>query len=266
MTNCLTYSRASATQILMGLLILCSLGFSSLRAQTTIGAGGGYMRLASDVDSDFKGWNYGKISWYKPIKYNNTIELEFGAGSAYGFDPQRKLHGAFRGPLVEDDYKDYAVVGGLYLSYKTFISYLLVKNHFEPFVYFSRSNSSFLKGLSIHIAGGAYYHKTQLNLYDEQGAIYNFSTGTISADRIKFSLDNEYETTFSQDNLNIKPLVGIGLSARLFHSWNCDVHFSYSFLNSFSDYLDGQMYHRINEKTNNNDWIQLMGINVKYKF
>jgi len=258
--------KARGKYIFTGLILFCALGFSAVHAQTTLGVGGGYMRLDSDVDSDFKGWNYGKLSWFKPLKFGNTLELELGGGNAFGFDPQRKLHGAFRGPLVEEDYKDYAVVGGLYLSYKTFISYLLVKNHFEPFEYFGRSNSSFLKGLSIHFAAGAYYHKTKLNLYDQEGQVYNFSSGTIPVDRIKFTLDNDFETTFSQDNLNIKPLLGTGLSVRLFHAWNFDVHFNYTFLFTFSDYLDGQTYRTINEKTKNNDMIQLIGLNFKYKF
>ena len=192
--------------------------------------------------------------------------MELGAGNAYGFNPQIKVHGAFRGSLVEENYKDYASAGGLWLSHKTFISYLLVKNHFAPFEFFGPSKSSFLNGLSIHIAAGGYYHKTRLNLYDQNGSIYNFSSNNLPIGRIRATLDNDYETIFSQDNENIKSAVGTGISMRLFKSWNLETLFSYSFLIPFTDYLDGLMYRTSFDKSNNLDINHLYGINLLYKF
>lgn len=236
------------------------LSFVSAEAQSSVGLGTGIFGMKADVDAKIVGANLGSIQWRYHLTKSTFVKAEFVHAIAIGEDDEISRNPEFGlgGRLIEPDYQAYAESPGLLSNYKTRFNLLSVSLSISPFLQNLEDEYISLKYLSIHFGVAMSYHKTQLNLTDENGAIY---TGTE-----KYFYDDTFETVFSIENQNYTTILNFGMETKFPFALGTELFISAEVFPQFSDYLDGVMYRTKDRPTRSNDLPYYAGVGILYKF
>ena len=235
------------------------LSFTSLKAQSSLGLGTGIFGMKADVDSKIVGANLGSIQWRYHLTKSTFIKAEFVHAIARGEDDEISRNPEFGlgGRLIEPDYQAYAESVGLFSNYRTRFDLLAVNISISPFLNSLEDEYLSLKYLSIHFGVAMSYHKTMLNLLDENDAIYSSEN--------RYLYDDTFETVFSIENQNYTTMLNFGMETKFPFALGTELFVSAEVFPQFSDYLDGIMYRIRDRPSRSNDLPYYAGVGILYK-
>jgi len=235
------------------------LSFVPVEAQSSLGLGTGIFGMKADVASKIVGANLGAIQWRYHLTKSTFVKTEFVHAIARGQDDELSRNPEFGlgGRLIEPDYQAYAESPGLLSNYKTRFNMLSLSLSISPFLESLEDEYVSLKYLSIHFGVAMSYHKTSLNLLDENGAIYTGSD--------QYLYDDTFESVFSIENQNYSMMLNFGMETKFPFALGTELFISAEVFPQFSDYLDGIMYRTKDRATRSNDLPYYAGVGILYK-
>lgn len=264
-------------------LLIILLGISTLSfGQNEFGIGTGFVRVLGEVED--LGIKLNKLHTEYKYKVHENAWLHFGLELARteGLDVNRSHHPSVirSGNLREIDYQAYANSLGNHVHFQTDFVFFNIGSSINPLAYVNYFDKSNFKNiLSLEYNVGVFYHNTKIDIFDQNNNIYSLSSpfgiGTVGRESIlenrdrvyREVYDQDFETTFSVDNRNLKWFVSAGLGINLPISENISLNFSSRFYFQSSDYLDALRNSRpenVNQKSIS-DGIQSFNMVIFYK-